>query len=246
MDVFSGKVVFVTGGSRGIGAAIVRRFVRDGAAVAFTYARARTEADALVAEIAAAGGTAHAIQADNAHDASLKAAIDAAAARFGALDVLVSNAGIMILGSVDGYALEDFDRMLAVNVRAPFVAIQAALPYLAEGGRIITIGSVVADRSAFPGSAIYSMTKGALASMVRGLAIDLAKRAITVNNIQPGPTGTDMNPVDGPHSSMVRALVPLGRFGLTDEIASFVAYIASPEASFITGASLTIDGGYTA
>jgi 3-oxoacyl-[acyl-carrier protein] reductase len=147
---------------------------------------------------------------------------------------------------VDGYALDDFDRMFAVNVRAPFVAIQAALPYLVAGGRIITIGSIVADRSAFPGSAVYSMTKGALAAMVRGLAIDLAKRAITVNNIQPGPTATDMNPEDGPHSAMVRALVPLGRFGSPDEIASFVAYIASPEASFITGSSLTIDGGYTA
>jgi 3-oxoacyl-[acyl-carrier protein] reductase len=197
-------------------------------------------------EIAAAGGVAFAVQADNADDASLTAAIDAAAARFGGLDVLVSNAGIMILGGVDGYALDDFDRMLAVNVRAPFVAIQAALPHLAAGGRIITIGSVVADRSAFPGSSVYSMTKGAIAAMVRGLAIDLAKRAITVNNIQPGPTATGMNPSDGPHSSAVRALVPLGRFALTDEIASFVAYIASPEASFTTGASLTIDGGYTA
>jgi 3-oxoacyl-[acyl-carrier protein] reductase len=152
----------------------------------------------------------------------------------------------MILGVVDGYAMDDFDRMLAVNIRAPFVAIQAALPHFRAGGRVITIGSIVADRSEFPGSAVYSMTKGALAAMVRGLAIDLAKRAITVNNIQPGPTATDMNPEDGPHSSAVRALVPLGRFGSADEIASFVAYIAGPEASFITSASLTIDGGYTA
>jgi 3-oxoacyl-[acyl-carrier protein] reductase len=239
-------VVFVTGGSRGIGAAIVRRFSRDGALVVFTYARASAEADALVAEITDAGGVALAIRADSTDDEALKAAVNATVARFGALDVLVSNAGIMILAGIDGYELEDFDRMLAVNVRAPFVTIQAALPHLVAGGRIITIGSVVADRSAFPGSSVYSMTKGALASMVRGLAIDLAKRAITVNNIQPGPTATQMNPADVPHASTIRGLVPLARFGSPEEIASFVAYIAGPEADFITGASLTIDGGYSA
>jgi 3-oxoacyl-[acyl-carrier protein] reductase len=164
-------------------------------------------------------------------------------ARFGHLDILVVNAGILIRGTVDMYDLADFDRMVATNVRGVFVAIQASTPHLREGGRIITIGSNTAVRTAFPGASVYSMTKGAVASLVRGIAIDLAPRGITVNNVQPGPTETDMTVV---HAEMVKPLVPLGRLGKPEEIAGLVAYLARPEAGFITGSSQTIDGGYVA
>jgi 3-oxoacyl-[acyl-carrier protein] reductase len=164
-------------------------------------------------------------------------------ARFGRLDILVVNAGILIRGMVDTYDLADFDRMVATNVRGVFVAIQAAARHLADGGRIITIGSNTAVRTAFPGSSVYSMTKGAIASLVRGVAIDLARRGITVNNVQPGPTATDMT---ASYAEMVKPLVPLGRLGKPEEIAGLVAYLATAEAGFITGSSLTIDGGYVA
>jgi 3-oxoacyl-[acyl-carrier protein] reductase len=169
-------------------------------------------------------------------------AVSQTIARFGHLDILVVNAGISILGTVDMYDLADFDRMVATNVRGIFVAVQASSPHLREGGRIITIGSNTAIRTAFPGGSVYSMTKGAVASLVRG-AIDLAPRGITVNNVQPGPTETDMTAA---HAEMVKPLVPLGRLGKPEEIAGLVAYLASPEAGFITGSSQTIDGGYVA
>ena len=161
----------------------------------------------------------------------------------GPLDIFVSNAGILIRGTIDTYGLEDFDRMLAVNVRAAFVGIQAASQEMKDGGRIVLIGSNTAIRTAFPGASVYSMTKAALTGLVRGAPIDLAPRAITVNNIQPGPTATDMSSA---HADLVRTLIPLGRMGGVSEIAGFVSYLASEEAGFITGASLTIDGGYVA
>jgi 3-oxoacyl-[acyl-carrier protein] reductase len=183
------------------------------------------------------------IKADGADPEGVKDAVAQTVARFGRLDVLVVNAGILIRGTVDTFALEDFDRMLATNVRGVFVAIQASAPHLTDGGRIIIIGSNTAVRTAFPGSSICSMTKGAIASLVRGVAIDLAPRGITVNNVQPGPTATDMT---AGHVEMVKPLVPLGRMGEPDEIAGLVAYLASARAGFITGSSLTIDGGYVA
>ena len=162
---------------------------------------------------------------------------------FGPLDVFVSNAGILRMGTIDTYSLEDFDRMVAINIRAAFIGIQAAARKMKDGGRIILIGSNTAIRTAFPGGSIYSMTKAALTGLVRGAAIDLAPRAITVNNVQPGPTATDMTSA---HVEMVKPLIPLKRMGDISEIASFVSYLASEEAGFITGASLTIDGGYVA
>jgi 3-oxoacyl-[acyl-carrier protein] reductase len=244
--VLSGKVALVTGGSRGIGAGIVRRLAKEGAAVAFTYAASHEKAAQLVQVVEAAEGNALAIQADSADATAVQGAIEQTVKAFGRLDVFVNNAGILLRGTIDQFSLEDLDRMLAVNVRSVFVGIQAAARHMTEGGRIVTVGSVVAQRTAFPGASVYGMTKSAVAGLVRGVAIDLALRGITVNNIQPGPTATDMNPADGPHVDIIRNLLPLKRFGTDDEVASLVAYLAGPEAGFITGASLTIDGGYLA
>jgi 3-oxoacyl-[acyl-carrier protein] reductase len=235
----------VTGGSRGIGAAIVRRLAREGAAVAFTYAASAEKADRLAVEIEAGGGTALAIAADSADPEAVRGAVVKTVERFGHIDILVNNAGILIGGMVDGYGLSDFDRMVAVNVRAVFVAVQAALPHMGQGARVITIGSVTADRTGFQGSSVYGMTKGAVAALTRGLARDLGPRGITVNTVQPGPTETDINDNDGIRA-MLRPLMAIGRMGADEEVASLVAYLAGPESSFITGSALTIDGGYLA
>jgi 3-oxoacyl-[acyl-carrier protein] reductase len=241
----AGKVALITGGSRGIGAAIVRRLAEEGAAVAFTYSASSDRAMSLAADIGARGGKAVAIAADSADPDAVKQAVGRTVTDLGRLDILVNNAGILIRSLVGEFDLADFDRMLAVNVRAVFVGVQAALPHLSTGSRIITTGSVVADRAGFPGASVYSMTKGAVAAMTRGLARDLGPRGITVNVIQPGPTDTDMNP-DEDTRAMLRPLMALGRTGKDTEIASLVAYLAGPESSFITGAALTIDGGYLA
>ncbi len=241
----AGKIALATGGSRGIGAAIVRRLSSDGAAVAFTYSASDDKAKAIVAEIEAKGAKALAIKADSADPKAVQNAVDQTVSAFGGIDILVNSAGILMLNSVENFPLEDFDRMFAVNVRAAFAGTQAAVRHMKEGGRVITIGSIVADRSGFPTSSVYAMTKGAVAAMTRGLARDLGPRGITVNNIQPGPTATDMNSDETGHERL-KQLMALGRIGEDKEIASFAAYLASPEASFITGASLTIDGGYLA
>jgi 3-oxoacyl-[acyl-carrier protein] reductase len=239
----SGKSAMVTGGSRGIGAATVRRLAADGAAVAFTYAASDRKAAALVAEIEADGRKAFAIKADSADPQAVQRAVTETANRFGHLDILVNNAGILLRGHVDEFSLADFDRMLAVNVRAVFVAVQAAVAHMRAGGRIITVGSVTADRSGFAGASVYSMTKAAVAALTRGMARDLGSRGITVNTVQPGPTETDMNP-DENVRAVLRQMLALGRLGKDTEIASLVAYLAAPEASFVTGAAFTIDGGY--
>jgi 3-oxoacyl-[acyl-carrier protein] reductase len=240
---FKGKVALVTGGSRGIGAGIVRRLASDGASVAFTYSNSEEKALQLVREIESLGGKALALKADSAYAEELQSAVIKATESLGPLDIFVSNAGILMRGTIDTYSLEDFDRMVAINIRAAFIGIQAAARKMKDGGRIIVIGSNTAIRTAFPGASIYSMTKAALTGLVRGAAIDLAPRAITVNNVQPGPTATDMTSA---LAEMVKPLIPLKRMGDISEIASFVSYLASEEAGFITGASLTIDGGYVA
>ena len=241
----AGKIALVTGGSRGIGAAIVRRLSSDGATVAFTYSASGDKAKTIVTDIETGGGKALAIKADSADPKAVQTAVEQTISTFGGIDILVNNAGILLLNPVEDFPLEDFDRMFAVNVRAVFAGTQAAARHMKAGGRIITIGSIVAERSGFPTSSVYSMTKGAVAAMTRGLARDLGPRGITVNNIQPGPTATDMNANEASHE-MLKQLMALGRIGEDKEIASFAAYLASPEASFITGASLTIDGGYLA
>jgi 3-oxoacyl-[acyl-carrier protein] reductase len=240
---FTGRVALVTGASRGIGAGIVRRLASDGASVAFTYSSSEERAYQLVREIESAGGKAVALKADSASADELRSAVRGTTEALGHLDIFVSNAGILTMGTIDTFSLEDFDRMVAINIRAAFVGIQTASQAMNDGGRIVLIGSNTAIRTAFPGASIYSMTKAALTGLVRGAAIDLAPRAITVNNVQPGPTATEMSAA---HADAVKTLIPLKRMGETSEVAGFVAYLASAEAGFITGASLTIDGGYVA
>lgn len=242
----SGQVAFVQGGSRGIGAAIVKRLARDGAAVAFTYVSSASKAEELVATITAAGGKALAIRADSADAVAVQHAIHQSVTRFGRLDILVNNAGVLVWGHLEELTLDDLDRTLAVNIRSVFVACQEAAHHMGKGGRIINIGSTNADRIPMAGGSVYAMSKSALVGLTKGMARDLGPRGITVNNVQPGPVDTDMNPADGESAVQLKGMMALARYGKDDEIASFVAYLAGPEAGYVTGASLTIDGGFSA
>lgn len=244
--VLAGKVAFIQGGSRGIGAAIARRLARDGAAVALTYMSSPDKAQQVVKEIVDTGGRALAIQADSSTPNAIRTAIDQAAATFGRIDILVNNAGVLALGAVDQLSMDDFDRTVAVNMRSVFVAVQQAVRHMGDGGRIITIGSTNADRMPFAGGSVYAMSKAAIVGLTKGLARDLGPRGITVNNVQPGPVDTDMNPADSDFADGLRGLMAINRYGHADEIASFVAYLAGPEASYITGANLMVDGGFSA
>jgi 3-oxoacyl-[acyl-carrier protein] reductase len=246
MSSLTGKVALIQGGSRGIGAAIVKRLVADGASVAFTYVSSAAKAEALQNELIAGGGKALAIQADSADAQAVQRAVAATAEAFGGLDILVNNAGVLALGSVEDLSLAEFDKTLAINVRSVFVASQAALQHMGNGGRIINISSTNADRMPFAGGATYAMSKSALIGLVKGMARDLGPRGITVNNVQPGPVDTDMNPADGEMAPGMLGLMALDRYGTAVEIADFVAYLAGPQAGYITGASLTIDGGFGA
>ncbi|HGE8424115.1 TPA: 3-oxoacyl-ACP reductase family protein [Serratia marcescens] len=241
-----GKVAFVQGGSRGIGAAIVKRLASEGAAVTFTYAASADRAEAVASAVTAAGGKALAIRADSADAAALQQAVRQAVSHFGNLDILVNNAGVFTLGSTEALALDDLDRMLAVNVRSVFVASQEAARHMNDGGRIIHIGSTNAERVPFGGAAVYAMSKSALIGLTKGMARDLGPRGITVNNVQPGPVDTEMNPDAGEFADQLKQLMAIGRYGKDEEIASFVAYLAGPQAGYITGASLGIDGGFSA
>ncbi|MGO4703127.1 3-oxoacyl-ACP reductase family protein [Dyella sp. 2RAB6] len=246
MSDLNGKVALVTGGSRGIGAAIVQRLARDGAAVAFTYVSSPDKAQALVQQIEAAGGKARAYQADAADPAALRATVDQVAAELGRLDILINNAGIFLGGAFEETTLEDYERTMAVNVRAVFVASQAAARHLGEGGRIISIGSCLADSVPFAGMTLYSMSKSALSAFTKGLARDLGPRGITVNLVQPGSTNTDMNPADGDHADGQRARMAIQRYGDASNIAGMVAWLASDEGRFASGAAFTVDGGANA
>ncbi|MBD2517827.1 3-oxoacyl-ACP reductase FabG [Nostoc sp. FACHB-973] len=242
----TGKVALVTGGSRGLGAAIAKRLADDGAAVALTYTTSPQKADEVVRAIESAGGRALAIRADSADVEAVKNAVAETVTAFSRLDILVNNAGIATIAPIDQFSLEDFDRLVAVNIKGVFVATQEAIRHMGEGGRIINIGSVNSDLMPVAGGSVYALTKGAIASFTRGLARDLGPRGITVNNIQPGPVDTDMNPADGPFADSIKGMIALQRYGHSDEIAGMVSYLASAEAGFVTGASLKIDGGFTA
>ncbi len=243
----TGKVALVTGGSRGIGAAIVKRLAREGAYVALTYVRKPELADETVQAAQALGVKAVAIQADNTDAGAVVAAVERTVRELGGIDILVNNAGIAVIAPIDDYRLEDLDRTLSVNVRAVFVATQAAVKHMQAGGRIINLGSCNAERVPFIGGGVYAMSKAALVGLVKGLARDLGPRGITINNIQPGPVDTEMNPATSDFAKMlIDKVMALPRYGTVDEIASLVAYLASPEAAYVTGASLSIDGGFTA
>jgi 3-oxoacyl-[acyl-carrier protein] reductase len=235
---------FVTGGSRGIGAGIVRRLAADGAAVTFTYRETTDAANDLEKEIIGSGGQALAVQADSADPEALRAAIAKAVGRFGGLEVLVNNAGTSHQAPIEEFPMAEYDRLLAVNVRAVFVAIQAALPHLVAGGRIISIGSVLADRAPISGISVYALTKAAVAGLTRNLARELGPRGITVNTIQPGPVATDMNPDSGEFADTVRSLTAVGHYGQPHDIADAVAFLARVEARFVTGTAWNVDGGY--
>lgn len=237
-----GKKAVVTGGSRGIGSAIAKRLAAEGAEVAITYASNKSAADETVAAIEAAGGRAFAFKADAGDNASQRAGIAAAVSALGRIDILVHNAGIGEIVTIDQETDEVFDRLIAINVRGIDVGTRAALPHIPDGGRIILLGSMGGERSLFPGVATYSATKAAVAAFARGWARDLAGRNILVNVIQPGPIETDMAP-KGEAGEMVKAAVPLGRFGTVEEISGVAAFLAGPDASFITGTTITVDGG---
>jgi 3-oxoacyl-[acyl-carrier protein] reductase len=241
-----GKIALITGGSRGIGAAIAKRLAADGATVAITYAKDADAASSVVKAIEKTGGKAIAILADAADADAVKAAVEKTVATFGRLDVLVNNAGTAIPKKFEETSLEELDRVININVRGIFVATQAALKHMKSGGRIIMIGSCVGERMMTPGLVPYSATKGAVKMFTQGLSREVGSRGITVNNVQPGPIDTDLNPAAGDWAAPQKAATALGRYGSVDEVAALVAFVAGPEASYITGANLTVDGGTNA
>jgi len=241
-----GKIALVTGGSRGIGAAIAKRLATDGASVAITYAKDAGAASAVVNAIELDGGKAVAIQADAADVEAVRGAVEKAVAALGKLDVLVNNAGTAIPKRFEETTLEELDRVIDINVRGVFVTTQAALKHMNDGGRIIMVGSCVGERMMTPGLVSYSATKGAVKMFTQGLSREVGSRGITVNNVQPGPIDTDLNPAAGDWAAPQKAATALDRYGRVDEVAALVAFVAGPESSYITGANLTVDGGTNA
>ncbi|MEH1894915.1 MAG: 3-oxoacyl-ACP reductase family protein [Nostoc sp.] len=244
--ILKNKRALITGGSRGIGAAIVKRLASVGADVAFTYTSSPDRANEIVQAAQALGVQALAIQADSADASAVVAAVEDTVNKLGSIDILVNNAGVLAIGPIDDFTLADFDRTFAINVRAVFVATQAAVKHMKKGGRIINIGSTNAERMPFPGGGVYAMSKSALQGLVQGLSRDLGPRGITINNVQPGPIATDMNPSEGEFAELLKKQIAVARYGTVDEVAGLVAYLAGPESGYITGANLMIDGGFSA
>jgi 3-oxoacyl-[acyl-carrier protein] reductase len=246
MNELEGKIALITGGSRGIGAAIAKRLAADGANVAITYTKGADAAASVIKEIEGAGRKAIAIQADAADAEAVKAAVERTVATFGRLDVLVNNAGTAIPKKFEETTLEEMDRMIDINIRGAFIATQAALKHMKDGGRIIMVGSCVGERMMTPGLVPYSATKGAVKMFSQGLSREVGNRGITVNNIQPGPIDTELNPAAGEWAAPQKAATALNRYGSVEEVAALVAFVAGPESSYITGANLTVDGGTNA
>ncbi|MFG1812004.1 SDR family NAD(P)-dependent oxidoreductase [Streptomyces sp. NPDC049040] len=242
---FEGRTALVTGAARGIGAAVALRLAAGGCDVAFTYRQDAAAAEAVAGKIRATGRRALALRADSGDPAAVERAVDRVAGEWGRLDVLVNNAGVYVVGPVTDLGADEFDRSVAVNVRGPYLAARAASRHMRPGGRIISIGSNVAERTTFPGHTLYALTKTALTGMTKGLARDLGPLGITVNLLHPGPTDTDANPADGPYAETVRGFTALGRYAAGDEIAAVVAHLASDAASYVTGAVVHADGGFT-
>jgi 3-oxoacyl-[acyl-carrier protein] reductase len=246
MSKLTEKAALVTGGSRGIGAAIAKRLAADGASVAITYASDAKSAAAVVKAIESNGGKAIAIQADSTDAEAVKDAVEKTVAALGGLDILVNNAGTAIPKPFEEQTLDDIDRMFNINVRGTLAATQQALKHIKSGGRIITIGSCVGERMMTPGLVAYSATKGAVKMFTQGLSREVGGRGITVNNVQPGPIDTDLNPAAGDWAEPQIAATALRRYGTVEEVAALVSFLASPEAAYITGANLTVDGGTNA
>ncbi|WP_433766523.1 SDR family NAD(P)-dependent oxidoreductase [Pseudomonas putida] len=242
----AGKTALVTGGSRSIGAAIAKRLAADGASVVLTFSASPAKAFEVVQAIEAAGGRALAIAADAGDPVAVRGAVTRTLEAFGSLDILVNNAGIALGGPIEDISFDDYQRMIAVNVTGVFVATQEAARTMKAGGRIIHIGSSMTHYAAFPTASLYTLTKGAIAGFNRSLARDLGPKGITVNTVHPGPTDTDMNPDGGPVSEIVGPGIAIGRYGKPEDIASVVAFLASPDAAFVTAADIIADGGFTA
>jgi 3-oxoacyl-[acyl-carrier protein] reductase len=245
-NTIDGKVAFVSGGSRGIGAAVALRLAREGADVAITFHQNKTRAEEIVERIQEQGRRAVAVAADSADPDALVDAMNGVVAEFGRLDILVNNAGLFQVGPIEQFGPDDFEQTVAVNVRAPFVASQAAIRHMGSGGRIINIGSNMAVRAAFPGFALYSMSKSALIGLTKALGRELGPRAITVNLVNPGPTDTDLNPADGPMAETINGFTALGHYADPADVAAAVAFLAGPDARYITGATVDVDGGFSA
>jgi 3-oxoacyl-[acyl-carrier protein] reductase len=244
MNTLAGRVALVTGGSRGIGAAVARRLAHDGAAVALTYATNEEKAEAVAGKIRAEGGHALVLRSDNTDPAAPVAAVESVVEAFGRLDILVNNAGVYLGGPLDTVTPADVDRILAVDVRAVFLAAQAAARHMTAGGRIVTVGSALTERVPAEGMTVYAMAKSALVGLTRGLARDLGARGITATLVHGGLIDTDMNPADGPAAATFATVTALGRYGTPDDIAAAVSYLCGDGARYVTGTALTVDGGF--